>query len=216
MLLWQSADRGQRCKNTVSQGPLNGGVSNSGGFPIWTCPSFLLFCPFSSLLGLSRFFRDFPDLLGDGPGIFPISPFPLSRPIKITLPARNFPKKSGKSLPGPPAPAPSESLEKVSKKSFRDLFETFSRLSISRLFPNYQEVLGPEGPRDPCKWSERRDPLQESSGPSGPKSPPKCPRECPRKAGCAWKCLRECSRDRPKMCPKSDLKVSKKTLFGHF
>ena len=53
-----------------------------GGFPIWTCPSFfVLFCPF---LGLSQFFWDFPDLLGDGPGIFPICPFPLSRPIKST------------------------------------------------------------------------------------------------------------------------------------
>ena len=41
-----------------------------GGFPIWTCPSF--FVLFSSFLG---FF--FPDLLGDGPGIFPISPVPL-------------------------------------------------------------------------------------------------------------------------------------------
>ena len=30
------------------------------------------------------FFWDFPDLLGDGPGIFPIGPFPLSRPIKST------------------------------------------------------------------------------------------------------------------------------------
>ena len=52
-----------------------------GGFPIWTCPSFVvLFCP----LGLSRFFWDFPDLLGDGPGIFQIRPFSLSRPIKST------------------------------------------------------------------------------------------------------------------------------------
>ena len=53
-----------------------------GGFPIWTCPSvFVLFCPF---LGLSRFFRDFPDLPGDRLGIFPIRPFPLSRPINST------------------------------------------------------------------------------------------------------------------------------------
>ena len=36
------------------------------------CPFFVLFCPFLSFLGLSRFFWDFPDLLGDGPGIFPI------------------------------------------------------------------------------------------------------------------------------------------------
>ena len=43
-----------------------------------------LFCLFLSFLGLSRFFRDFPDLLGDGPGIFPIRPFSLSRPIKST------------------------------------------------------------------------------------------------------------------------------------
>ena len=40
--------------------------------------------PFLSFLGLSRFFWDFPDLLGDGAGIFPISPFPLSRPMKST------------------------------------------------------------------------------------------------------------------------------------
>ena len=63
-----------------TQGPLNG-----GGFPIWTCPSFfVLFCPFLSFLGLSRFFRDFPDLLGDGLAIFPIRPFSLSRPIEST------------------------------------------------------------------------------------------------------------------------------------
>ena len=34
-----------------------------------------LFCPFSSFLGLSGFFRDFPDLSGDSSGIFPICPF---------------------------------------------------------------------------------------------------------------------------------------------
>ena len=61
------------------------GCFKRGGFPIWTCPSFfVLFCPFLSFLGLSRFFWDFPDLLGDGPGIFPIRPFSLSRPIKST------------------------------------------------------------------------------------------------------------------------------------
>ena len=53
----------------TSRAAKRGGV----GFPIWTCPSFfVLFC------------RDFPDLLGDGPGIFPIRPFSLSRPIKST------------------------------------------------------------------------------------------------------------------------------------
>ena len=64
-----------------SQGPLNGGGFKRGGFPIWTCPPFL---SFFSFLGLSRFFRDFPDLLGDGPGIFPIRPFSLSRPCRST------------------------------------------------------------------------------------------------------------------------------------
>ena len=80
------------------------------------------------------------------------------------------PKKSEKSLPGPPAPGPPESLEKVSKKSGesgkslekvpKDFFETFSRLSggpgaggPGRLFSDFFGVSGPEGPRDPCKWS---------------------------------------------------------------
>ena len=58
------------------------GCFERGGFPIWTCPSFfVLFCPFWDF---SLFLWDFPDLLGDGPGIFPICPFPLSRPIKST------------------------------------------------------------------------------------------------------------------------------------
>ena len=42
------------------------------------------FLSFFVLFGTSRFFRDFPDLLGDGPGIFPIRPVSLSRPIKST------------------------------------------------------------------------------------------------------------------------------------
>ena len=60
------------------QGPLNGGASNGG-----VSPSGLVL-PFLSFLGLSRFLRDFPDLFGDGPGIFPIGPFPLSRPMSST------------------------------------------------------------------------------------------------------------------------------------
>ena len=58
------------------------GVSNGGGFPDLDLS--FLFCPFLSFLGLSRFFRDFPGLLGDGPGIFPIRPFSLSQPFKST------------------------------------------------------------------------------------------------------------------------------------
>ena len=56
------------------------GVSN--GLPDLDLSFF--FCPFLSFLGLSRFFRDFPDLLGDGPGIFLIRPFSLVRSIKST------------------------------------------------------------------------------------------------------------------------------------
>ena len=58
------------------------GVFQTGRFP--DLGSSFLFCPLLSFLGLSRFFRDFPDLLGDGPGIFPIRPVSLSRPIKST------------------------------------------------------------------------------------------------------------------------------------
>ena len=86
----------------MSRAAKRGGFKR-GGFPIWTCPSF--FCPFLSFLGLSRFFWDFPDLLRDGPGIFPIRPFSLSLPIKSTYeeqsrkgPRHNldlFPKKVG-------------------------------------------------------------------------------------------------------------------------
>ena len=54
------------------------GCFKRGGFPIWTCPSFFV------LLALSRFFGDFPYLLRDGLGTFPIRPFFLSRSIKIT------------------------------------------------------------------------------------------------------------------------------------
>ena len=70
------------------QGPLNGGGSNGG---VSRSGLVLPFVSFSSFLGLSRFFRDFPDLPGDGPGIFPICPFPLSRPIHST-----YEEQSGK------------------------------------------------------------------------------------------------------------------------
>ena len=59
----------------------NGGVSRSG-----------LVLPFLSFLGLSRFFWDFPDLLGDGPGIFPICPFPLSLGL-LRAPTRSQSRK---------------------------------------------------------------------------------------------------------------------------
>ena len=73
------------------------------GFPIWTCPSF--FVLFLSFLGLSRFIRDFPDLRGDGPGIFPICPFLFlgllraptrNSPERVRDTIWTFPEKSGK------------------------------------------------------------------------------------------------------------------------
>ena len=84
-----------------SQGPPKGGGVQTGGLS----RSGLVF-PFLSFLELCRFFWDFPDLLGDGPGRFPIRPFSLSRPIKSTYeelsPKRvrdtiwTFPEESGK------------------------------------------------------------------------------------------------------------------------
>ena len=59
------------------------GGFQTGGFPDLDLS--FLFCPFLSFLGLSRFFWDFPDLLGDGPGIFPICPFPPSRRHNLDL-----------------------------------------------------------------------------------------------------------------------------------
>ena len=60
----------------------------------------------------------------------------------------------------PVAVGPQESLENVPKKSFRDLFETFSRLSggpwaggLLQTLRLFFGVSAPEGPRDPCKWS---------------------------------------------------------------
>ena len=60
-----------------------GGGFQTGGFPDLDLflSFFVLFCPFWDF---PDFCRDYPDLLGDGPGIFPIRPFSLSRPIKST------------------------------------------------------------------------------------------------------------------------------------
>ena len=68
------------CQSPTKKEPLNGGVSNGGVSRSGLVLPFLSFF----VLFRERFFWDFPDLLGDGLGIFPICPFPLSRPIKST------------------------------------------------------------------------------------------------------------------------------------
>ena len=77
----RSQSNGDRTPQTA-QGPPNGGGSNGrvsrSGLVL---PVFVLLCPFWDF---PDFFRDFPDLLGNGPGIFPIRPFSLSRPTKST------------------------------------------------------------------------------------------------------------------------------------
>ena len=70
----------------INQSP---GVFQTGGFPDLDLS--FLFCPFLSFLGLSRFFWDFPDLLGDGPEIFPIVLFLFLGLLRA--PTRNSPER---------------------------------------------------------------------------------------------------------------------------
>ena len=108
-----------------SQVPLNGGVSRSG-----------LVLPFLSFLGLPRFFWDFPDLLGDGPGIFPICPFPFSRPNKST-----YKEQSRK--------GPRHNLDLSQKKWETPGLET-PRFSLSQFSPGH--VLHPARRYDCEAW----------------------------------------------------------------
>ena len=86
------------------QGPLN-----RGGVPDLDLSFFVLllsfFGPLLSFLGTFPMFLDVPDLSGDGPRIFLICPFPLSRPIRSTYeeqsrkgpqPNPDLSRKSGK------------------------------------------------------------------------------------------------------------------------
>ena len=130
-------------KNDISipknQGPLNGGVSNGG---VSRSGLVLPFCPFLSFLGLSRFFWDFPDLLGDGPGIFPICPFPLSRPIKST-----HEEQSRK--------GPRHNLD-LSRKSGKHPGLETPRFSFSqkKMHPEFQvPSLAPKLPEFKCRFS---------------------------------------------------------------
>ena len=120
-------------------GPLNGGVSNGGGFPIWTCPSlFVLFCPF----------WDFPDFSG----IFPICSgmvrgFSRFVPFLflglLRAPTRNspervrdtiwtFPEKSGKH---PGLETPRFSFPQVHRGSVNGGFQTVVRVRCGEQIP---------------------------------------------------------------------------------
>ena len=114
------------------QGPPNGEVSNGG------VSRSGLVLPFLSFLGLSRFFRDFPDLLGDGPGIFPIRPFSLSRPNKSTSDTTwTSPEKSG-NLPGLATP----------RFSFSQLFLRSRPMNTSGKKKQHKhKLVGPDFPR---------------------------------------------------------------------
>ena len=84
-----------------NQEPLNGGGGQTGGFPIWTRPSFC--CPF---FGTFPIFPDFfADLLGDAPGFSRFVPFlflgllraPTRKsPKRVRDTIWTFPEKSGK------------------------------------------------------------------------------------------------------------------------
>ena len=76
------------------------GMFQTEGFP--NLDLSFLFCPF---LGLSRLLGDFPDVLWDGPGIFPIGPFLFlgllraptrNSPERVRDTIWTFPEKSGK------------------------------------------------------------------------------------------------------------------------
>ena len=91
-----------RSCNPVVKGRQTGGCQ-TGGFPDLDLS--FLFCPFLSFLGLSRFFWDFPDLLGDGPGISRFVPFLFlgllraptrNSPERVRDTIWTFPEKSGK------------------------------------------------------------------------------------------------------------------------
>ena len=132
----------------------------TGGFPDLDLS--FLFCPF---LSFWDFPGDFPDLLGDGPGIFPICPFPLSRPIKSTYeeqsrkgPRHNLDlprKKVGNPLVWkPPGLASTKIRSHGPKRSFGPFWTIFSRLSeelqslLSRTYPSGPDPLRtpPPGP----------------------------------------------------------------------
>ena len=115
------------------------GVFQRGRFP--DLDSSFLSCPSLSFLGLSRFFRDFPDLLGDGPGFSRFVPFLFLGLLKSTFEEQSrrvrdtiwtFPEKNGKHL-GLETPRFSFSQE----HSRRRPYVSQSRHVKSQRYPQY-------------------------------------------------------------------------------
>ena len=82
---------------------------------------------------------------------------------------KNFSWASGRA----PAPGPPESLEKVSKTSFRNVFETFSRLLRLVIFFSLTEAPLPDPDPNPTQHPEmdpkrtRNKPETDPNGPEG-------------------------------------------------
>ena len=121
-----------------SHGPPSGGVSNGGASRSGLV---LPFCPFLSFLGLSRFFRDFPDLLGDGPGNFPDSSLFSFSAYKEHL---RVPEKSGKH---PGLETPGLASLNFSRKMLRNFprnfwaFISWVRKNPTKFSPNFPQNL---------------------------------------------------------------------------
>ena len=104
----------------------------AGGFQTGEFPDLdvsLLFCPFLSFLGLSRFFRDFPEICsGMVRGFSRFVPFPFlgllraptrNSPERVRDTIRTFPEKSGKP---PGLETPRFSFSQTKKISNQTLF----------------------------------------------------------------------------------------------
>ena len=130
-----------------------------GSFFCLFWPSFFpfLFLSFLSFLDFPDFSGMFPDLLGDGPGIFPICPFPLSpaysEHLRGTVPKGSatqsgpFPKKVGNTrVWNPPGLASLNNLLPIVFLTRRGLWGGGRRTSRWR-------SCGPRWPRGPCETS---------------------------------------------------------------
>ena len=126
------------CSRAAKRGVSNGGVSRSGLVP-----------PLLFFLGLSAFFRDFLDVLGDSSGIFPIRPFLFQRIAQGA---------GGKGL--------RQKIVKKGQKVFRHFSTIFARhqfsgpfwgaLTLSRPIKSTYEEQSRKGPRHNLDLSRKK------------------------------------------------------------